>query len=215
MSSNAFTKNRDSFRGELPSISTSLLFNARAMEPEAWARLVEVFSPIIYRWARKSGLAEADAADVVQDVFISVAKSIGKFERQKASGSFRSWLATITRNRIRDFFRNHDRRETAEGGSQAQQRMNQLAIAAAECPSDEQLEKSVNLAELEHRIPARVLQILQSDCEPKTWQAFWMTTVLGDAASDVADRLNISVASVYQAKSRLLRRLRKRLDELP
>jgi RNA polymerase sigma-70 factor (ECF subfamily) len=215
MSSSNSIKSPNSFRGEMPSLSTSLLFNARAMQPEAWARLVDVFSPIVYRWARRSGLAEADAADVVQDVFLAVAKGIGGFERQKDSGSFRSWLATITRNRIRDFFRKKARYETAEGGTRALQRLNQMSADAPQEPSDAELDQSVDLAELGHRIPARVLQILKADCEPKTWQAFWMTAVLGDSASDVAQRLNINVASVYQAKSRMLRRLRKRIDELP
>lgn len=214
MNSDPFIKNQAPY-ADLPSVSTSLLLGARAMQPESWTRLVEVFSPIVYRWSRRSGLSEADSADVVQDVFVAVAKSIGKFERQKESGSFRSWLATITRNRIRDWFRSHRRRETAEGGTQAQQRMNLITAAGIPEPSDAELQLSVNLAELDRRIPARLLQILQADCEPKTWQAFWMTTVMGDAANDVADRLKMSVASVYQAKSRVLRRLRKRIDELP
>lgn len=75
------------------------------MQPEAWAQVITVFSPIVYRWCRQSGLTAHDASDVVQEVFSSVARGIGRFERVKETGSFRSWLATITRNRIRDHHR--------------------------------------------------------------------------------------------------------------
>ncbi|MDP6719668.1 MAG: sigma-70 family RNA polymerase sigma factor, partial [Pirellulaceae bacterium] len=61
-------------RGELPSISTTLLVRVQQMQPDAWARLVEVFGPIVYRWCRQSGLSGHDASDVVQEVFASVTR---------------------------------------------------------------------------------------------------------------------------------------------
>jgi RNA polymerase sigma-70 factor (ECF subfamily) len=60
-----------------------------------------------------------------------------------------------------------------------------------------------------------MLEIVKSECDTKTWQAFWLTTVKHDSAADVAERLEMPVASVYQAKSRILARLRKRMEELP
>ena len=205
---------------ELPSISTSLLERAQQMQPEAWARLVEVFSPIVYRWGRQAGLTAVDSADVVQDVFISVARNIPNFQRQKETASFRSWLATITRNRIRDWFRRQQKIPDAVGGTEAWQRIqNQPDDAYVQASDSEvvvdELDKTISLADLNASIPQRVLQIVRDDCDERTWNAFWQTVVLGDAAKDVALRLNMSVASVYQAKSRILRRLRKRLDELP
>jgi RNA polymerase sigma-70 factor (ECF subfamily) len=104
---------------ELPSLSSSLLDRARQMQPEAWARVVTVFSPIVYRWCRQSGLTAHDASDVVQEVFSSVARGIGRFEREKEKGSFRSWLATITRNRVCDHHRRSSRQPRAAGGTEA------------------------------------------------------------------------------------------------
>ena len=203
---------------ELPSLSSSLLMRVQAMQPEAWARLVEVFSPIVYRWARQSGLSASDSADVVQDVFVAVAKNVSSFERQKQKASFRSWLATITRNRVRDCFRGKKKYPDGFGGTDGLQRLHNVpdrVEMGPDGPSDQDLEKSISLASLDQRLPERVLELVKSGCGEQTWKAFWATVVLGDSAADVAARLGMSVTSVYQAKSRILRRLRKRMSELP
>ena len=200
---------------ELPSLSSSLLGRVKQMQPDAWARLVDAFSPIVYRWARQAGLEGADSADVVQDVFVSVAGNISRFERQKQVGSFRSWLATITRNRIKDHYRLRSQIATGQGGTEALQQFQNMPENNGNELTDAQLEQSISLRSLDRRLPVRVLEIVKSECGQKTWQAFWLTTVMGDSAADVAARLEINVESVYQAKSRILRRLRKRMDELP
>ncbi len=87
--------------------------------------------------------------------------------------------------------------------------------AAGSNPSQDELEKSISLASLDRRLPIRVLELVKAECDERTWDAFWATTVLGDSADDVAARLEMGIASVYQAKSRILRRLRKRMAELP
>ena len=203
---------------EHPSLSSSLLVRVQAMQPDAWARLVEVFSPIVYRWARQSGLTASDSADVAQDVFVAVAKNVSNFERQKQKASFRSWLATITRNRVRDCFRGKKKHPVGFGGTEGLQMLHNVPdqdeIGRSE-PSDQDLEKSISLHSLDQRLPARVLELVKSGCGEQTWNAFWATVVMGDSAADVAARLGISVTSVYQAKSRILRRLRKRMSELP
>lgn len=205
----------NSDHSELPSLSTSLLDRVQQMQPDAWARMVDVFSPIVYRWARVAGLSGSDSADVVQDVFVAVAKNISKFERKKDKASFRSWLATITRNRVKDLYRKREKFPAGLGGTEALQRFQRVPQPNLVTPSVDELEKSISLADLDQRLPIRILEIVKSQSEPKTWQAFWLTTVNGDSATDVAARLGMKLESVYQAKSRILRRLRGRLDELP
>ena len=178
----------------------------RRLDPDSWSRLVGAFGPIVYQWCRVSGVGASEASDVVQDVFVSVARGIGGFERQKEQGSFRSWLATITRNRIRDHFRRVAKREAAEGGTDAWQRMQQQI---------DDLDSTVDTASVEQPLLRHVLTAVQGEFEPKTWQAFWRSTVDNRQASGVAQELGLSVASVYQAKSRVLRRIRQRLAEMP
>lgn len=197
-------------QGELPSLSSSLLDRVQQMQPEAWAQVVTVFGPIVYRWCRQAGLAGHDASDVVQEVFSSVARGIGHFERVKNEGSFRSWLATITRNRIRDHLRRRSKQPQGAGGTQALLQLNEVHEEL-----DQSLDQSISEANLNESLPRRVLELVESEFAPATWQAFWLTTVEGIPAADVAERLSLNVASVYQAKSRVLRRFRQRLSEIP
>ena len=193
-------------RPEHPTLSSGLMLGVQKMESEAWNRLVVTFGPIVYRWCRTAGVPESDAADVVQEVFTSVARGIGRFERQKSQGSFRSWLATITRNRVTDFFRKQAECDPAAGGTEALVALRQHA---------ESLDSTICVQSAESPLVRRALESVRGEFQTPTWNAFWLTAVEGQSAADVAVSVGISVASVYQAKSRVLRRLRERLGEIP
>src|SRR4051812_19850568 len=85
--------------------SASLLDRIRADDPEAWRRFVQLYSPLVYSWCRRAGLNTEDTADLTQEVFRSVAGHVGSFRRDRPGDTFRGWLWTITRNKLRDFFR--------------------------------------------------------------------------------------------------------------
>lgn len=191
---------------ELPTISSTLLNEVQQMNSDAWARLVQTFGPIVYRWCRQAGLPGHDASDVVQEVFTSVSRNVADFHRSQADQSFRNWLATITRNRIRDYFRKQSRVPKAAGGTEALRRWQDVA---------DSLESSISGEQLETEITQRVMDLVRSEFEERSWLAFHATVVQARSPADVAADLNMNVAAVYQAKSRILRRLRQRLAELP
>lgn len=191
---------------EHPTLSSQFLLGVQRMEPALWSRLVTTFGPVVYRWCRTSGVREADAPDVVQEVFAAVARGIGHFERQRSQGSFRSWLATITRNKVRDYFRLQSQRPIGEGGSEAWGHLQNI-------PQD--LDSTICAENAIQPLIREILMQVEAEFEAMTWRAFWLTTVEGTMAKEVAEQLGISTASVYQAKSRVLRRLRQRLAELP
>lgn len=191
---------------EHPTLSSPFLEGVKGKDPVQWSRLVETFGPIVYRWCRTSGVAERDSPDVVQEVFSSVARGIADFERKKESGSFRSWLATITRNQVRDHFRKLAIREQAEGGTEALDRLQQKA---------DSLDESIDGDSISSPLVRQVLKSVQAEFEPTTWRAFWMTTIENQPAASVAETTGLSIASVYQSKSRVLSKLRKRMAELP
>ena len=83
--------------------SSDLLSRVRAQDPAAWERLADLYGPLVYYWCRRSGLQEADAADVVQNVFVAVASAIENYRRQ-ADATFRGWLWTVTRSKVQDHF---------------------------------------------------------------------------------------------------------------
>lgn len=196
----------DSNRPEHPTLSTNWLAGAQKMDVDAWHRLVSVFGPIVYRWCRASSVPASDAADVVQEVFATVARGISDFERQKSAGSFRSWLATITRSRTADYFRRAAKQQAAAGGTEAMQAMQRHAEA---------VDSTITYANLQSTISHQVLAQARAEFEPSTWDAFWKTTIEGKSAGEVAQLTGLSRASVYQAKSRVLRNLRQRMVELP
>ena len=167
---------------------------------------MKVYGPVVYRWCRLSGVSEADAADIVQEFFVTVAKGAGGFERKREQGSFRSWLATITRSRVRDHFRRRVKQPVGTGGTDAMRQFHER----------EQVIDSTISGESARAVIARsAVSAVQTEFEPKTWQAFWLTAVEGLSGAEVAERTGLSIASVYQSKSRVLRRLRKQLDSAP
>lgn len=180
------------------------------MQPDAWTRLVEIFGPIVYRWCRQSGLSGHDASDVVQEVFASVSRGIGNFHRSQENQSFRNWLATITRNRVRDFWRRSAKQPGATGGTDALLGLKNLAD-----PLDASLDATITIANIEVEITRRAMDLVRIEFEEKSWLAFQRTAVDGKLAADVAVELGMSVAAVYKAKSRIFRRLRQQLGDLP
>jgi RNA polymerase sigma-70 factor (ECF subfamily) len=187
--------------------SLSLLDRVRAADPQAWQRLVQVYSPLIFSWCRQTGLGPDDAADVMQDVWHAVSGAIGRFRRSGDSGTFRGWIWTITRNKLRDHFRTRAGEAPAEGGSTACARLREVPDGE---PDESVDDPSGGSAGLLHR----AVELIRGDFAEGTFQAFWLTAVDGRAAADVAAVLGISVDAVYQAKSRVLRRLREELGEL-
>lgn len=202
--------NTGSTEGPSPSglsTSRSLLVRARDGDAMAWDRLSVLYAPLVFHWCRHRGLREADAADVVQDVFQAVATHLGPFRKHSPSDTFRGWLRTITENKIRDHYRRKGNEADAVGGTEAQHRLTQIPAPAA--PSDAEIQDDWDERFLQHALDA-----VRQEFEDRTWQAFWRTTVEGRAPSDVGAELAMSQGAVRVAKSRVLRRLRLELGDL-
>src|SRR5688572_2576612 len=84
------------------STSRSLLEQARAGEPQAWERLLQLYQPLITYWCLRSPLGEYWSEDVVQDVFVRVSQNLHTFHHNGKTGAFRKWLRTITRRLVAD-----------------------------------------------------------------------------------------------------------------
>jgi RNA polymerase sigma-70 factor (ECF subfamily) len=186
--------------------SRGLIEAARERDPVAWERMVALYAPLVLHWCRQWGLRGDDAADVFQDVFQSVASHIAGFTRDSTGGTFRGWLRTITRNKVNDVFRRRRREPPGVGGSEAQAHLAQLPEPV---PVDEEGSADAAVSALLWR----GLELIRSEFEPRTWQAFWLTAVEGRAPKDVADELGMSGGAVRVAKSRVLHRLRAELGD--
>ena len=69
-------------------------------------------------------------------------------------------------------------------------------------------------AEYRRRLFRWAADEVQGEFAPSTWQAFWLTAVEGRPPADVAAELGLSVGAVYIARSRVLARLRQRIEQL-
>jgi RNA polymerase sigma-70 factor (ECF subfamily) len=182
--------------------SASLLERLRRPgEPAAWERFVDLYTPLIYHWARGAGLQTADAADLVQDVFAVLLRQLPLF-RYDRGRSFRGWLRTVTRNKWRERQRRRPP-PTLDDPERA------LAL-----PADEEGPDSFGEAEYRRHLSRRALQLMQAEFPPTSWKACWEVVVSGRPPAEVAAELGISVGAVYTAKSRVLRRLREELAGL-
>lgn len=184
--------------------SLTLLGLAREHDPEAWQRLVTLYGPAVFNWARKTGLSEDDAADVTQNVWASVNSGLERFRKDGGVGTFRGWLWTITRNKVCDWARTRADSASAAGGTDAQFAMQQIPEME---PGDDSGEQSTGLLH-------RALHLVRPNFEESTWQAFWRLVVLGQTARDVGKELGLAPNAVHQARFRVVKRLRTELTGL-
>src|SRR5688500_20161873 len=107
-----------------PLTRTSLVLQLRDPENQAaWQEFSRLYGPVVYGFARKRGLQDADAADLMQEVLRSVARNAEKMEYDPARGTFRGWLYTVTRNKIYNFLNGQKNRPRGVGDSAAQERL--------------------------------------------------------------------------------------------
>jgi RNA polymerase sigma-70 factor, ECF subfamily len=188
--------------------SPSLLKRVKADDAAAWDRLVGLYAPLVYHWCRRADLPEQEIADIFQDVFHAVAASIGAFRRDAANDTFRGWLRAITRNKVRDYFRKLGREPGGAGGTEAQLLFARLPD---DCPDGDDSDGGTT----DRGLFDRALELIRGEFEERTWQAFWLTAVEDRPAGEVAAELAMTSGAVRVAKSRVLRRLREELSEIP
>jgi RNA polymerase sigma-70 factor (ECF subfamily) len=142
-------------------------------------------------WARKLGLQDHDAADLVQDVLVVLVRKLPDFHYQQGR-TFRGWLRTVLLNKWRD--RPH---RGAPGP------LDSAVEPVASAEEDDLEEREYRLY-----ILGRALRLMAEDFELATWQACWETVACGRPAAEVAAELGLTVNAVYLAKARVLGRLR-------
>jgi RNA polymerase sigma-70 factor (ECF subfamily) len=182
------------------STPVSLLERLRHLDDgDAWSEFVRLYTPILYDWARRAGLTEEESADLLQDVFATLVQELPRFHYQPGK-SFRSWMHTILLNRWRTLQRRR-RPQTITPGS-----LDALAAVADPALPGE--------AEELRALVRNALVLIQGQFSAETWQAFREHAMAGRPAAEVAAELGLTVNAVYLARSRVLRRLREKLQGL-
>jgi RNA polymerase sigma-70 factor (ECF subfamily) len=173
----------------------------------AWREFVHLYGPVVYGFARKRGLQDADAADLMQEVLRSVARNAGKMEYDPARGTFRGWLFTVTRNKIYNFLNGQRNRPRGSGDPDARARLEAIPDRSDDRDGDWE-------SEYRRRLTDRAMGQVRGEFQVSTWKAFWGTAVDGRPTREVAAELRLTLGSVYIAKSRVLARLREEVQRL-
>jgi RNA polymerase sigma-70 factor (ECF subfamily) len=187
--------------------SSTLLERARRQDPLAWGKLVDIYTPLVWRWCRRSNMKPEDADDVCQEVFRAVHRALPNFRRDRVGDSFRGWLRTITLNKVRDVWGKRHPDEAA-GGSEMVARLHDVPDPEADVVVEADEEREVGI------VYRRAMQVMRDEFEDRTWKAFWRLTVDDQSVAQVAAALRMSLNAVYLARSRIRRRLRELLAEL-
>jgi RNA polymerase sigma-70 factor (ECF subfamily) len=188
--------------------SISLLERLR-LHPDApsWQRLVDLYTPLIRSWLLRHSLQASDVDDLVQEVMSVLVRELPNFQHERRTGAFRRWLRRITVNRLRVFWRGGHGGPEAVGGSDFGQLLAQL-----EDP-DSSLSREWDL-EHDRHVARRLLELIEPDFEPATWQAFRLLVLEGKPTAAVAAELGLTPNAVRIAKSRVLSRLRQEMEGL-
>ena len=175
----------------------------------AWEKFSELYRPVFYRLARSGGLQDADAQDVVQQVLLSIARSIGHWHKKESDVRFRGWLHRIARNALLNTLTRQPKDRPVGGSSANFSLANQVDVNGL---SEHEFE-----AEYRRALYQRAAKVARHEFEQSSWQAFELCAVSSQSPEAVARQLGKSLGSVYAAKSRVMRRLRelvKKYEEL-
>jgi RNA polymerase sigma-70 factor (ECF subfamily) len=193
--------------GDTPQTRASLLVQLRdGGNHAAWQEFIRLYGPIVYGFARKRGLQDADAADLMQDVMRSVSAAIGRLDYDRNQGTFRGWLFTITRNKIFNFLSARRIRPQGSGDTTTNRLLE-------EHPDEEEASNAWEM-EYQRRLAAMAMDRVKGEFQETTWRAFWLTAVEGRSAADVAGQVGLSPGAIYVAKSRVLARLKEEVESL-
>ena len=171
----------------------------------AWDEFVERYGRRIYVWCRQWNLQEADAQDVTQNVLLRLAEKMRTFAYDR-SQHFRGWLKTLTHHAWCDFLEGRKRAAAGSGDSRV---LDVLRTVAARNDLEKHLEEEFD-RELLDQAMARVRQRVA----PHTWDAFRLVALDGWSGVQAAEQLQMKVATVFVAKSKVQKMLREEVHEL-
>lgn len=182
-------------------------------DSESWERFYDIYSPLLFRFARSLGMAPSETEDLVQETVISVAKSIGNYQYEPAKCSFKGWLFMIVRRRLIDLRRFEGRRKKQLHDSldhpENKQDRNNLADSENPAPDQELWESDWELF-----VRERAYETLKKTVKIEHLQVFDLSVNRGMDPSEISKFLEISTARVYLILHRMRKTLKKERQSL-
>jgi RNA polymerase sigma-70 factor (ECF subfamily) len=180
----------------------SFLLRLRDREDKVtWQDFHDRYGQLLYRYARARGASDADAEDVVQEVEMYLFKALDGFQYDACKGRFRAYLRASVVHAMGRRASRERRQPTALDPHDFD-----VLRHEEEARGDDRWEREWQLNRLRWG-----LRSIAGDFEATTLKAFELHVLAGQPVEHTAELLGLSKASVYQAKSRVLRRLRDHL----
>ena len=187
----------------------------------SWQDFFNTYSRLIYNVAVKAGLSDTEAQEVVQETVIAVARKIGEFKADPAHGSFSAWLMRLTRWRIADQWRKRQAgavpNPPGAGGNWPELRPGDTGstgpMERVPDPASMALD-AVWHTEWEKHLMAAALERVKQQVSPRQFQMFDLHVLQNQSVQETARTLQASVASVYMAKHRVARLVKKEVRKL-
>jgi RNA polymerase sigma-70 factor (ECF subfamily) len=186
---------------EFPETSHSLIARVKDLgDGLSWIEFLGIYQPVVFRMARRRGLQDADAQDVMQQVFLSISRSIEGWIAAPDQPPFRAWLTTIARNAITRALMGRPR-DVASGSSSVMELLERQT--GPETSSGEIVE------ETRREIIRWAAEQIRPEFTEETWQLFWRTAIEGIPIAEVAKTSGRSTGAVYVARFRVSTRLKE------
>ena len=197
---------------EAPLLETrsSLIQRLKAtINGESWEEFFHTYWELIYNVARRAGLPEADAQDIVQETILKVHNSLDRFEYNRKRGTFKGWLRTVTRSRLNDFFKKQQRRPALN------QPLEETAdeLQNLKDPEGPEIEKIWD-EEWNRNLIQAALSRTKKLSSPKQFQIFKCLYIDEWTVRETCRTLGVNAAQVYMAKQRVGKIFREAVETL-
>jgi RNA polymerase sigma-70 factor (ECF subfamily) len=194
-----------------PSAQTRLTLLSRLRDLDddvSWRTFFDRYWSLFYNVARRAGLDEPAAQDVVQETVIAVARKMPGFRYDPQRGSFKQWLLRITHRRIADHLRKVYRQPMRADIDPALLEDDETYAASVSDPAGEQLQHAWDEEWEKATFDAAIARVRQ-ETNPRHFQVFDYCVLKGWSVSKVATTLGLNAAQVYLAKHRVAQAVKR------
>jgi|SRR5579862_3131315 len=180
-------------------------------DQESWRIFFDTYWKLIYTAARRAGLTEPEAQDVVQETVICVLKSMGDFKYQSTHGSFKSWLLQLTSWRIGDQLRKRKPQMERRRNDETSTRTDTVERVAD--PSSLDWQETWD-EDWERNLMQAAIQRVKKKVDAKAYQIFDLLVFKEWEVLRVARALRVNRAQVYLIKHRISKVLKEEVNQI-
>jgi len=188
-----------------PETRPSLIVRLKGERNElAWTEFVSAYEPFLRRLIERQGVPERHVPDAMQQVLVAVARSVDGWQDDGDPASFRRWLNRVARNVVLKLMARERRQIGGQGGTDWLESLADVPDAGGE-------ERET---EYEYELVVWAAEQVRGEFLDSSWKAFWATLIEGRSVAEVAAELGVSPGSVYMSRSRLMARIRSKVQEV-